>query len=153
MPCLHFLFQLREDVASCQPLATALDNGRVILCDRIADPWVRIQSLSPHGGPAVRRGPPQCSIPPPSRTNLGQPGPTAALTPPHHQDQPPQGSPNPSTAWGLPLPAQLHGNPHALSLQNAFWFSLGCCTFFLIPNIIFAVRLTKHFRPIRNRLM
>lgn len=39
--CLCFLFQLREDVASCQPLATALDNGRVILCDRIADPWVR----------------------------------------------------------------------------------------------------------------
>ncbi|KFW69319.1 Prominin-2, partial [Pygoscelis adeliae] len=75
MPCLRFLFQLREDVASCQPLATALDNGRVILCDRIADPW------------------------------------------------------------------------------NAFWFSLGCCTFFLIPNIIFAVRLTKHFPPIRNRLM
>uniref|UniRef100_A0A663E8C6 Prominin 2 n=1 Tax=Aquila chrysaetos chrysaetos TaxID=223781 RepID=A0A663E8C6_AQUCH len=74
-PCLRFLFQLREDVASCQPLATALDNGRVILCDRIADPW------------------------------------------------------------------------------NAFWFSLGCCTFFLIPNIIFAVRLTKHFRPIRNRLI
>ncbi|XP_050838732.1 prominin-2 isoform X2 [Serinus canaria] len=66
---------LREDVASCQPLATALDNGRVILCDRIAEPW------------------------------------------------------------------------------NAFWFSLGCCTFFLIPSIIFAVRLTKHFRPIRNRLM
>ncbi|KFP67838.1 Prominin-2, partial [Cariama cristata] len=66
---------LREDVASCQPLATALDNGRVILCDRIADPW------------------------------------------------------------------------------NAFWFSLGCCTFFLIPNIIFAIRLTKHFRPIRNRLI
>ncbi|NXL18523.1 PROM2 protein, partial [Setophaga kirtlandii] len=65
---------LREDVASCQPLATALDNGRVILCDRIAEPW------------------------------------------------------------------------------NAFWFSLGCCTFFLIPSIIFAVRLTKHFRPIRNRL-
>ncbi|XP_010294664.1 PREDICTED: prominin-2, partial [Phaethon lepturus] len=57
------------------PAATALDNGRVILCDRIADPW------------------------------------------------------------------------------NAFWFSLGCCTFFLIPNIIFAVRLTKHFRPIRNRLI
>uniref|UniRef100_A0A8C3KCC2 Prominin 2 n=1 Tax=Calidris pygmaea TaxID=425635 RepID=A0A8C3KCC2_9CHAR len=75
MPCLHFLFQLREDVASCQPLATALDNGRVILCDRIADPW------------------------------------------------------------------------------NAFWFSLGCCTFFLIPSIIFAIRLTKHFRPIRNRLI
>ncbi|NXK50067.1 PROM2 protein, partial [Chauna torquata] len=73
---LHWVrHTLREDVASCQPLATALDNGRVILCDRIADPW------------------------------------------------------------------------------NAFWFSLGCCTFFLIPNIIFAIRLTKHFRPIRNRLM
>uniref|UniRef100_A0A8B9EN54 Prominin 2 n=1 Tax=Anser cygnoides TaxID=8845 RepID=A0A8B9EN54_ANSCY len=71
----QYLHWLREDVASCQPLATALDNGRVILCDRIADPW------------------------------------------------------------------------------NAFWFSLGCCTFFLIPNIIFAIRLTKHFRPIRNRLM
>ncbi|XP_040394481.1 prominin-2 isoform X2 [Cygnus olor] len=73
---LHWVgHTLREDVASCQPLATALDNGRVILCDRIADPW------------------------------------------------------------------------------NAFWFSLGCCTFFLIPNIIFAIRLTKHFRPIRNRLI
>uniref|UniRef100_A0A8B9GCW0 Prominin 2 n=1 Tax=Amazona collaria TaxID=241587 RepID=A0A8B9GCW0_9PSIT len=71
----QYLNWLREDVASCQPLATALDNGRVILCDRIADPW------------------------------------------------------------------------------NAFWFSLGCCTFFLIPNIIFAIRLTKHFRPIRNRLI
>lgn len=52
MPCLRFLFQLREDVASCQPLATALDNGRVILCDRIADPWVRIPSPSLRGGPA-----------------------------------------------------------------------------------------------------
>uniref|UniRef100_A0A672U151 Prominin 2 n=1 Tax=Strigops habroptila TaxID=2489341 RepID=A0A672U151_STRHB len=85
IPCLLFLFQLREDVASCQPLATALDNGRVILCDRIADPWVRI-----------------------------------------------------TEHWGC---------------SNAFWFSLGCCTFFLIPNIIFAIRLTKHFRPIRNRLI
>ncbi|KAM8794545.1 prominin-2 [Eudromia elegans] len=37
---LHWLGQtLREDVASCQPLATALDNGRVILCERVADPW------------------------------------------------------------------------------------------------------------------
>ncbi|XP_067168449.1 prominin-2 [Apteryx mantelli] len=73
---LHWVGQtLREDVASCQPLSTALDNGRVILCDRIADPW------------------------------------------------------------------------------NAFWFSLGCCTFCLVPGIIFAVRLAKHFRPIRNRLI
>ncbi|TFJ97150.1 Prominin-2 [Platysternon megacephalum] len=66
---------MTEDVASCQPLVTALDNGRVILCDRIAEPW------------------------------------------------------------------------------NAFWFSLGCCTFFLVPSIIFAIKLTKHFRPIRNRLI
>uniref|UniRef100_A0ACB8EYV9 Uncharacterized protein n=1 Tax=Sphaerodactylus townsendi TaxID=933632 RepID=A0ACB8EYV9_9SAUR len=63
------------DVTSCQPLATGLDNGRVILCDRIVDPW------------------------------------------------------------------------------NAFWFSLGCCTFFLIPSIIFAIKTTKHLRPIRHRLI
>lgn len=85
MPHLHFLLQLREDVASCQPLATALDNGRVILCDRIADPWVRMLSSS------VCRGPAQ-SIPPPTSANSGQPGPSAALTP---HNQPPPGSPNP----------------------------------------------------------
>ncbi|NWY06244.1 PROM2 protein, partial [Nothoprocta ornata] len=73
---LHWLGQtLREDVASCQPLATALDNGRVILCDRIADPW------------------------------------------------------------------------------NAAWFSLGCCTLCLVPGIVLALCLAKHFRPLRNRLM
>ncbi|XP_020635838.3 prominin-2 [Pogona vitticeps] len=66
---------LTEDVASCQPFSTALDNGRVILCDRVADPW------------------------------------------------------------------------------NAFWLSLGCCTFFLIPSIFFAIKTTKHFRPIRLRLV
>ncbi|XP_053125684.1 prominin-2 isoform X2 [Hemicordylus capensis] len=66
---------LMEDVASCQPFSTALDNGRVILCDRIADPW------------------------------------------------------------------------------NAFWFSLGCCAFFLILSIIFAIETTRHLRPIRHRLI
>ncbi|KAH0623056.1 hypothetical protein JD844_030968 [Phrynosoma platyrhinos] len=66
---------LTEDVASCQPFSTALDNGRVILCDRITDAW------------------------------------------------------------------------------NAFWFSLGGCTFFLIPSIFFAIKITKHFRPIRHRLV
>ncbi|KAJ6658707.1 hypothetical protein lerEdw1_019867 [Lerista edwardsae] len=66
---------LTEDVASCQPFSTALDNGRVILCDRIVDPW------------------------------------------------------------------------------NAFWFSLGGCTFLLIPSIFFAMTIAKHFRPIRHRLM
>ncbi|KAJ7305266.1 hypothetical protein JRQ81_011181 [Phrynocephalus forsythii] len=66
---------LTEDVTSCQPFSTALDNGRVILCDRIIDPW------------------------------------------------------------------------------NAFWFSLGCCTLFLIPSIFFAIKIIKHFRPIRHRLV
>lgn len=102
-------------MASCQPLATALDNGRVILCDRIADPWVRTPLLHLTLGPATTRLPKSLLVP--------------------------------------PLPAQSSRDPCVLSLQNAFWFSLGCCTFFLIPNIIFAIRLTKHFRPIRNRLM
>ncbi|XP_062817186.1 prominin-2 [Anolis carolinensis] len=66
---------LIEDVASCLPFSAALDNGRVILCDRIADPW------------------------------------------------------------------------------NAFWFSLGCCTIFLILSIFFAIKTMKHFRPIRHRLV
>ncbi|XP_068776619.1 prominin-2 [Struthio camelus] len=73
---LHWVGQtLREEVASCQPLATALDNGRVILCDRIAEPW------------------------------------------------------------------------------NAFWFSLACCTFCLVPAIVLAVQLAEHFRPGRRRLI
>ncbi|XP_067882578.1 prominin-1-A-like [Heterodontus francisci] len=29
---------------------------------------------------------------------------------------------------------------------NGFWFSLGCCTVFLIPNIIIAVKLAKFYR-------
>uniref|UniRef100_A0A7N4NK05 Prominin 2 n=1 Tax=Sarcophilus harrisii TaxID=9305 RepID=A0A7N4NK05_SARHA len=63
-----------KHIATCQPLSGALDNGRVILCDRIANPW------------------------------------------------------------------------------NAFWFCLAWCTFLLIPSIIFAIKTTKHFRPIRKRL-
>nr|XP_020843988.1 prominin-2 isoform X2 [Phascolarctos cinereus] len=63
-----------EHIATCQPLSGALDNGRVILCDLIANPW------------------------------------------------------------------------------NAFWFCLAWCTFLLIPSIIFAIKTTKHFRPIRKRL-
>ncbi|XP_007476608.2 prominin-2 isoform X1 [Monodelphis domestica] len=63
-----------EHIATCQPLSEALDNGRVILCDHIANPW------------------------------------------------------------------------------NAFWFCLAWCTFLLIPSIIFAIKTTKHFRPIRKRL-
>uniref|UniRef100_A0A6I8NS96 Prominin 2 n=1 Tax=Ornithorhynchus anatinus TaxID=9258 RepID=A0A6I8NS96_ORNAN len=35
---------------------------------------------------------------------------------------------------------------------NAFWFCLAWCTFLLIPSMIFAIKMTKHFRPIRKRL-
>ncbi|KAG8141191.1 hypothetical protein E2320_006843, partial [Naja naja] len=66
---------LTEDVASCQPFSTALDNGRVILCNRILDPW------------------------------------------------------------------------------NAFWFSLGGCAFFLLPGIFLSLKMMKHFRPIRHKLV
>ncbi|KAB1256772.1 Prominin-2 [Camelus dromedarius] len=66
--------EVTQHIATCQPLSGALDNGRVILCDMVADPW------------------------------------------------------------------------------NAFWFCLAGCTFFLIPSIIFAVKTSKYFRPIRKRL-
>lgn len=66
--------EVTQRIATCQPLSGALDNGHVILCDMMADPW------------------------------------------------------------------------------NAFWFCLGWCTFFLIPSIIFAVKTSKYFRPIRKRL-
>lgn len=66
--------EVTQRIATCQPLSGALDNGRVILCDMVADPW------------------------------------------------------------------------------NAFWFCLAWCTFFLIPSIIFAVKTSKYFRPIRKRL-
>ncbi|KAF4016024.1 hypothetical protein G4228_007766 [Cervus hanglu yarkandensis] len=66
--------EVTQRIATCQPLSGALDNGRVILCDMVADPW------------------------------------------------------------------------------NAFWFCLGWCTFFLIPSIVFAVKTSKYFRPIRKRL-
>ncbi|KAM4803763.1 prominin-2-like isoform X2 [Urocitellus parryii] len=74
----QYLAWVREEVtqriATCQPLSAALDNGRVILCDMVADPW------------------------------------------------------------------------------NAFWFCLAWCTFFLIPSVVFAVKTSKYFRPIRKRL-
>ncbi|XP_026889477.1 prominin-2 isoform X1 [Acinonyx jubatus] len=31
--------EVTQHIATCQPLSRALDNGRVILCDMIADPW------------------------------------------------------------------------------------------------------------------
>lgn len=66
--------EVTQRIATCQPLSGALDSGRVILCDMVADPW------------------------------------------------------------------------------NAFWFCLGWCTFFLIPSIVFAIKTSKYFRPIRKRL-
>ncbi|XP_006873611.1 PREDICTED: prominin-2 [Chrysochloris asiatica] len=66
--------EVTQHIATCQPLSGALDNGRVVLCDFMVDPW------------------------------------------------------------------------------NAFWFCLAWCTFFLIPSIIFAIKTSKYFRPIRKRL-
>lgn len=66
--------EVTQHIATCQPLSRALDDGHMILCDMMANPW------------------------------------------------------------------------------NAFWFCLGWCTFFLIPSIIFAVKTSKYFRPIRKRL-
>ncbi|XP_078523154.1 prominin-2 isoform X1 [Lissotriton helveticus] len=41
---------------------------------------------------------------------------------------------------------------NVLNPWNAFWFSLGWCTLLLIPSIIFAVKTSKYFRPIRRSL-
>lgn len=38
--CLMLTPQVTQRIATCQPLSGALDNGRVILCDVMADPWV-----------------------------------------------------------------------------------------------------------------
>ena len=38
--CLTLTPQVTQCITTCQPLSTALDNGRVILCDVVADPWV-----------------------------------------------------------------------------------------------------------------
>lgn len=37
-------------------------------------------------------------------------------------------------------------------LQNAFWFCLAWCTFFLLPSVVFAVKTSKYFHPIWKRL-
>lgn len=44
--CLMLTPQVTQHIATCQPLSRALDNGRVILCDMIADPWVSASSSS-----------------------------------------------------------------------------------------------------------
>lgn len=38
--------QVTQHIATCQPLSGALDNGHVILCDMMADPWVSVPSPS-----------------------------------------------------------------------------------------------------------
>lgn len=37
-------------------------------------------------------------------------------------------------------------------LQNAFWFCLAWCTFFLLPSVVFAIKTSKYFHPIWKRL-
>lgn len=44
--CLMLTPQVTQHIATCQPLTGALDNGRVILCDMMADPWVSAPSSS-----------------------------------------------------------------------------------------------------------
>lgn len=44
--CLTLIPQVTQHIATCQPLSAALDNGHVILCDMMADPWVSVPSLS-----------------------------------------------------------------------------------------------------------
>lgn len=50
--CLHIqpasclVPQVTQHIATCQPLSVALDNGHVILCDMMADPWVSVPSPS-----------------------------------------------------------------------------------------------------------
>lgn len=51
----------------------------------------------------------------------------------------------------LPSPSPRELTPHPL-LQNAFWFCLAWCTFFLVPSIIFAIKTSKYFHPIWKRL-
>lgn len=67
--------------------------------------------------------------------------------------------------WGLKMVAELLScqslivsldNIYTISCENvlnpwnAFWLSLGWCTLFLIPSIIFAVKTAKHFRAVRS---
>lgn len=44
--CLMLTPQVTQRIATCQPLSGALDNGRVVLCDMMADPWVSAHSSS-----------------------------------------------------------------------------------------------------------
>ncbi|NXC60669.1 PRM1A protein, partial [Aleadryas rufinucha] len=41
---------------------------------------------------------------------------------------------------------EVIGCDYIMDSVNAFWFSLGWCTFFLLPSIILAVRLAKFYR-------
>ncbi|NXD25899.1 PRM1A protein, partial [Spelaeornis formosus] len=41
---------------------------------------------------------------------------------------------------------EVIGCDYVMDSVNAFWFSLGWCTLFLLPNIILAVRLAKFYR-------
>lgn len=60
-------------------------------------------------------------------------------------------------AWGpmwhgkKSLPSSTELTPHPL-FQNASWFCLAWCTFFLVPSIIFAIKTSKYFHPIWKRL-
>ena len=61
VPACSFLMlapQVTQRIATCQPLSAALDSGRVILCDMVADPWVSVlpQLTRARGWGGLRRG-------------------------------------------------------------------------------------------------
>ena len=40
-------------------------------------------------------------------------------------------------------------NVSSLIPQNGFWFGLGMCVFFMVPSLIFNIKLAKHFRKMK----
>lgn len=75
--------QVTQHIATCQPLSGALDNGRVILCDMVADPWVSVPQFIGAGGHeapmgrAAEQGPAP-GLPPvlPSSSEIANPRPS-----------------------------------------------------------------------------
>ena len=80
--CLTLTPQVTQRIATCQPLSGALDNGRVILCDMVADPWVSAPQPirargcgGPHGRGSVSGALPRAYTPVLSLSSEGVPVP------------------------------------------------------------------------------
>lgn len=147
-----------RDVARCKPIAQTVDNVEAITCNYILDSlvsgaaicWVMtcvsgvaMRSPCPHRLLHSKRGVHLCPK---------QAGISISFAHCCGQEQrlgfekgwvsylqgPGSGRCSPSRCVGP------DGSPSCT--QNAFWFSLGWCTFFLLPSIILAVRLAKFYR-------